>query len=430
MKVLFVNALAVGGAARGALRLLDSVRSEGVDASLLVQQWDGDDGRVLGPKTRLERVMRYVAPVLESAWVRLRAPGTKTLFSAAMVPDFVAARAAELKPDVIHLHWVGFGMLRIETLRRLGRPIVWTLHDSWAFTGGCHVPFDAAAARPCARHRIACGQCPVLGSSREDDLSRSVWRRKRRAWHGLDLTVIAPSRWLAECAASSSLLGSCRIEHIANGLDLPRFGGVDRQTAREALALAPNKKLILFGAQCATSDPNKGFHLLTAALHALAAKGMHEAIELVVFGAGEPASVVALPCKATYLGWVDDEITLKLLYAAADLIVLPSLLENLPFTVMEAMASGTPAVAFREGGIPDLIDHQENGYLARPYDPADLADGIAWILADDARRERLSARAREKTEREFDARIAARRYVQLYASLMSARADRHKARMR
>lgn len=422
MKVLFVNALEVGGgAARAALRLLHAVRREGIDAWLLVQSRGGDDPHVLGPKTRLERVMRHLAPMVESRWVRACAPECGGIFSPAMMPGFVAARAAEIDPDVIHLHWIGFGMLRIEAFRRLKRPIVWTLHDSWAFTGGCHVPFDFASGRVCVRNQVACGQCPVLGSSRERDLSHRVWRRKRRAWRGIDLTVSAPSRWLAECAKSSSLLRDRRIENIPNGLDLSRFVPVDRRFARSVLALPADKKLIVFGAQSGTSDANKGFHLLASALRILKAKRGGDDIELVVFGSREPSVPVDLPYKATYLGWLHDDVSMNLLYAAADVVVAPSLLENLPFSVMEAMASGTPAVAFRQGGVPDLVDHLENGYLAQPYEAEDLAEGIAWVLADGSRHQHLSARAREKVEAAFDVRSVAQRYVQLYRDVTAAR---------
>jgi glycosyltransferase involved in cell wall biosynthesis len=413
MKVMFLNASDIdGGAARGALRLLHGVREEGVEARLLVQRKTGDDPFVIGPQTNPGKVMAFVRPGLESLYVGLCAGQVEGMYSPALVPDSLPAKTAEFNPDIVHLHWVANGMMRVETLRRFNRPLVWTLHDSWAFTGGCHVPLD------CTRYRESCGQCPVLGSSRQHDLSRRLWRRKQRAWHGLDLTVVTPSRWLAECARSSSLFRDTRIEVIPNGLDLRRFKPVDRRIARDLLSLPQERKLILFGGKWITNDRNKGFHLLGEALRGLAGRRGDSTTEVVVFGSSEPAQPPDLGLKTHYLGWLHDDVSIALLYAAADLFVSPSIQENLSYAVMEAMACGTPCVAFDQGGMPDLIDHGRNGYLARPFEPDDLAQGIAWVLADEDRRQALSAEARRKVENEFARERVARRYVDLYGELV------------
>jgi glycosyltransferase involved in cell wall biosynthesis len=309
-------------------------------------------------------------------------------------------------------------MLRVETLRRFGRPIVWTLHDSWAFTGGCHVPND------CVRYRESCGRCPVLGSTREADLSRRVWARKRRAWSDLDLTLVAPSRWLADCARSSSLFRDARIEVIPNGLDLKRYKPVDRRFARDVLGLPQDRKLIVFGAKSGSEDRNKGLHLLASALRILKDAGRDHGTELVVFGSTASTTLARAGLKASYQGFLHDEVSLALLYAAADVFVAPSIQENLPYTVMEAMACGTPCVAFRQGGVPDLIEHERTGYLARPFEPEDLAHGIAWVLEDGDRWRALSSRAREKVEQEFELGLVARRYVDLYRDVARGTEDR------
>src|SRR5262249_8470788 len=156
------------------------------------------------------------------------------------LPDRLQARAAALRADVLHLAWVADGFLRVETLPRLRAPLVWTLHDSWAFTGGCHVPYE------CLRYRERCGRCPALGSRGERDLSRRVGERKERGWGPLDLTVVAPSRWLAEAARSSALFRGRRVEVIRNGLDLERFHPGDVSAARCTLGLPLDKRVLLF----------------------------------------------------------------------------------------------------------------------------------------------------------------------------------------
>jgi glycosyltransferase involved in cell wall biosynthesis len=302
-------------------------------------------------------------------------------------------------------------MMRLETLVRFNAPIVWTMHDSWAFTGGCYLPLD------CIRYRESCGKCPVLGSSRENDLSRLVWLRKQKAWQGLNLTVVAPSRWMAASARASSLFRHARIEVIPNGIDVERFKPCDRSAARESYSLPKDKKLILFGAKGATSDRNKGFHLLVEALRELAAGSSRDDIELAVFGTSAAAKMPDLPFKAHYLGWQRDDISLAQLYATADVFVLPSISENLPYTVMEAMACGTPCVGFAQGGVPDLITHYGNGYLARPYEPSDLASGIAWVLEDEERRHTLAGLARVKIVEQFAQNIVTERHLELYRRL-------------
>lgn len=414
MNVLFLNAWDhEGGAARAALRLLKGVQAAGVDARMLVKKKTGSDASVLGPNARMDRAMAYLRPMFEHRRIS-RYPGWNGLsFSPALYPDRLFPQVQALAPDIVHLHWVGDGFFKVETLPRLQRPLVWTLHDSWPFTGGCHIPFD------CPRYRQSCGACPVLGSTREDDLSRQVWQRKQKAWRDLNLTVVAPSHWLADCARSSSLFSNRRIEVIPNGLDLQRYRPIDKAVAREALALPQDKKLILFGGMHSTSDPNKGFHLLAAALRGLVSDGWGDKAELLVFGSQEPTNPPDLGMKANYLDRLHDDISLALYYSAADVFVFPSIQEALGYTAMEAMACGTPCVAFRQGGVPDLIDHELNGYLAQPFDPIDLARGIAWVLEKE-NRQILSMQARQKIEREFSLDQVAKRYVALYNELLAA----------
>jgi glycosyltransferase involved in cell wall biosynthesis len=414
MNILQLNTSdAGGGAATAATRLCRGLKNLDVDCRMLVQFAGSSAEGVIGPRTLLGRLgaaFRCGLDTLPVRGYRSRPPG---IFSPAVVPDRLDKQVAGLDPDIVHLHWLGFGFCRLESLLRLGRPLVWTLHDSWAFTGGCHLP------GACTRYREMCGACPMLGSRRENDLSRRVWERKQRAWRGVDLTVVAPSRWMAERARSSSLLGDCRIETIPNGLDTARFKPIGKHAAREILNLPSDKKLVMFGAFFATTERNKGFHLLQPALRDLAAQGWGDTTELVVFGVSRPAAPPDLGMKCHYVGHLHDDVALALHYAAADVFVAPSLEENLPYTVMEALACGTPCVAFRVGGIPELIDHERNGYLATPYETGDLARGIAWVLEDDGRREELARRGRQKVEREFDLEMVVRRHLALYEELLA-----------
>jgi glycosyltransferase involved in cell wall biosynthesis len=264
----------------------------------------------------------------------------------------------------------------------------------------------------------SCGACPQLRSSKDSDLSRWVWQRKAKAWKTTNLTLVAPSSWMAQCASSSSLFRDRRVEVIPFCLDTEQYKPVNRQKARELLNLPQDKQLILFGAIGATKDQRKGFHLLLPALQKLSQSGWRERIELVVFGSSQPENPVDLGFKAHYLGSVTDDTLLAQVYSSSDVMIVPSIQESFGQTGSESLACGTPVVAFDGTGLKDIVDHQQNGYLVCPFDIEDLADGIAWVLGNEERHQKLCIQAREKAEREFALEIQARRYLSLYNEIM------------
>ncbi|MDD2319179.1 MAG: glycosyltransferase family 4 protein [Geobacteraceae bacterium] len=412
MKILMLSTFDTrGGAAIAARRLHTGLRRIGIDSRMLVQEKGSDDPFVIEPATPLRRALSAFRPMLDSLPLRQYPQRQRITFSPAMLPDRLNREITKLSPEIVHLHWVAAGFLRIETLAKLNRPLIWTLHDSWPFTGGCHLPFD------CLRYREACGACPTLGSARDSDLTRRIWNRKRKAWENLDLTVIAPSRWLAECAGASALFRQKRIEVLPNGLDTNRFRPIDKGTARDILSLPRDRKLLMFGGVHAASDPNKGFQYLADALRKLSAQGWGEKAEVLVFGSTEPDQAPDFGLKCHYLGHVHDDVTTALLYCSADIFVAPSTQENLPNTVMEAAACGTPSVAFAVGGLPDLVEHGRTGWLARPFETDDLAKGIASLLVDDEKRTDMGYAARNKVVSQYALERIARRHAELYEEL-------------
>jgi glycosyltransferase involved in cell wall biosynthesis len=403
-----------GGAARAAYRLQQGLQQQGLDSQMLVQHQDSDGPQVLSPATRLAQGWATARLSLDALPLKRYAQRQRHLtFSPQWLPDRTAAQVRQLNPDLVNLHWINAGFLQIETLAKLGKPLVWTLHDMWPFTGGCHY------SNSCQNYQAACGACPQLGSQQERDLSRSIWTRKQKAWRSLDLTIVALCDWMAEAARSSSLFRHARIERIPNGINPALYRPIDARMARQLLGLPLEKRLVLFGSLKATSDRRKGFHLLQPALQALQQMEDTEEIELVVFGATRPDPAPDFGLKTHYLGSFKDDLTLALIYSAVDLFVLPSTEENLANTILEAMACGTPCVAFQIGGMPNLIAHQQTGYLAKPNDVADLAQGMQWVLADEQRHEQLSDQSRQRVMQEFTLDMQARRYGQLFAELLS-----------
>jgi len=401
-----------GGAARAAYRLHSGLQERGLESRMLVLRKSSDDPSVTRLPGGLGGLFAHSLSLLDHLPLRLHPARQRTPWGVGWFPHGLAGQVRRLQPDVVHLHWVSAGFMPIRALAKFRHPIVWTLHDMWPFTGGCHYAGD------CTRYQESCGACPMLGSSTERDVSRWMWRKKRKHWAGLDLTIVTPSRWLADCARASSILRDTRVEVIPNGLRLDRYRPVEQRLARELLGLPTDRKLVLYGAVRATSDARKGFTHLQAALQHLAADRQADGVEAIVFGASTPANPPDLGLRTRYVGHLHDDVSLALLYAAADVFVAPSLQDNLPNTIVEALACGVPCVAFDVGGMPDLIDHRRTGYLARPFDSADLAAGIAWVTQHGGWEE-LSRQAREKAEKAYGLERMARRYSELYQELVT-----------
>jgi len=414
MKILFLNSFDIqGGAARAAYRLKNGLNRAGARPCMLVQFNLTKDPDVIGPVSFMQKVFSNLRLHIDALPVRFYQNRPLANFSPAILPDNLSAKIHALDPEIIHLGWITGGFMRIETLKRLNRPIIWTIHDLWAFTGGCHYPDK------CLRYTESCGRCPVLGSTKEFDFSYKNWWRKKRTFNEMEVTIVAPSKWIGECARNSSLFKKKRVEVIPNSLDIQTYKPSDMRKERNRFGLPQDKKLILFGAMNATSDKRKGFDLLKAAIKELVDAGDSTKLELVVFGATKPAEELDLGLMIHYVGHVQNENKLASLYAASDVMVVPSLQEAFGQTASESLACGTPVVAFGATGLLDIVDHKMNGYLAKPFDVRDLAHGIEWVMEDDNRRDTLSRRARQKAEQEFDILFVARKYLDLYNEILA-----------
>lgn len=401
------------GGARAAYRLHDGLRSIGCNSKMLVRARFSSDPTVISEGSPLTKL----GPPISGLPLRLYPKCNSSMFSTQWFPDVLAKRVSQFNPDIVHLHWICNGYLRIETVAKFSQPLVWTLHDMWPFTGGCDYNRD------CEKYQKSCGECPQLDSSRSSDLSRWVWNRKAKFWQNANLTIVATTSWMADCARSSSLFKNRRIEVIPLGLDTEKYKPINRQVARELLNLPQDKQLVLFGAINSTSDHRKGFQFLLPALQRLSDSGWTDQIELVVFGASKPEKPIDLGFNTHYLGRVHDDISLALIYSAADVMVVPSVQEAFGQTASEAFSCGTPVVAFNGTGLKDIVDHQQNGYLATPFEVDDLAKGIAWILEDGERQQKLRFEARQKSLREFAKEVQARRYLSLYEEIKAASAS-------
>ena len=414
MKTLFVSTSDVtGGAARATYWLAKGLRNNGQEISMCVQQKSGDSPWVWKTKKKiLGSFIDLVRPQLDTLPLSLFPNRKCTPWSLNLLPNSKLISAiSELNPDIINLHWIGGGFLPISQFRKLKVPIVWSLYDMWPFTGGCH--YDSS----CGRFIDLCGSCPQLGSHHKD-ISSLIIYKKREQWDGIPMTIISPSSWLASEAKRSRLFKNLRIEVIPHGTDLNLFKPIDKDYAKDILGLQKNRRYVLFGAMGGTSDPRKGYQYLEPALKRLAAMTGFEDLSLLVFGANEPAAPPKLGFPIHYVGRLHDDVSLAVLYSAADVTVTPSMQEAFGMTASESMACGTPVVAFGASGPLDVIDHKVDGYLATPYEVEDLANGISWVL-DRSRTKSLAYAARKKCEDKFELGKVARQYATLYEELSS-----------
>ena len=409
VRPLLLTASDSGGAGNATRRIHEGLRAIDVPSRILVRQKSTDDPTILGPNSKVGTVLSQIRPILDR--LALSPYDAASEFSINWLPDRIDRRVEQLDPDLVHLNWVAGGYMGAGAVDDFNRPVVWRLPDMWPLTGGCHY------ADECTRYHDDCGKCPKLNSTRSVDPSRVTLRRKRQAVERADVTAVATSSWLASCAEESSILGDCDVEIIPNGLDTDTFRPVDQSVGRELFGLPTDVPLILFGSVGPLSNDRKGYDLLRDGLDQFGPVDGPEP-ELVVFGTSEPASPPDFGRPTHYTGYLGDEESLAVLYAAADVMVVPSRYEGFGQTVSEAMACGTPVVAFDATGPSDIVVDRETGYLADPYDPADVAAGIEWVLDDEGRLERLSEQARDRAVERYHFTDVARQYRDLYESLV------------
>ncbi|MGA1840854.1 MAG: glycosyltransferase [bacterium] len=314
--------------------------------------------------------------------------------------------------DIINLHWVSGFIDYFSFFETISDkvPVVWTFHDMNAFTGGCHYDFD------CGKFISGCGACPQLGSNKNSDISRQIWQRKHKIFKGLNphsLTIVAPSKWLLSKVRESPLLGRFKIVHIPYGLDVKVFMPRNRHVARDLFDIPHDKKILLFLADD-VSNHRKGFKILMKTLNALK---IQSNICLVSVGREKPDINATFP--HIHLGFISDDRLLSLVYSAADLFLIPSLQDNLPNTVIESLACGTPVVGFYAGGIPDMVRNGITGCLVPCQDADSMERAIIDLLSDTEKLNAMETNCRRIASEEYSLKKQALDYSELYETILS-----------
>ena len=399
-----------GGAARGAYWLHRAQRRIGIDSIMLTNAGSnlGDDSVIVLGETPAQKLKFSLMRQLGKLPLQLYPKRNSEIFHTGFEGIDVTNQAVYQQADIVHLHWIN-GLVRIAALRKIQKPVVWTLRDMWPLTGGCHYSMG------CDRYTVGCGQCPQLQSRKARDLSTRIVRNKRKSFPK-KLWVIGISDWLSQCASDSAVFAGFPIQTIGNNVDTREFFPEDRMLARQILGLRVDKKILLIGAQH-IKDFYKGFDLFLEALKDLPDNNLH----VLTFGKNLGDALTGLGAAHTDLGFLSDMPSLRMAYSAADVLVAPSRMEAFGKTLVEAMACGTPVVCFDATGPKDIVEHKLNGYKAKPFDPSELALGIQWVLnRPPSEYEALCQSARERVEKCFDARVIAERYYALYARILAS----------
>ena len=412
MKVLTVNhSDSLGGAARAAYRIHRALRRSDIDSQMIVNHSTTGDPTVTAPSSAMHKLMARVGPHVDAQLCRLQTVENPVHQSPACIPSSWLRRINASDADVVHLHWIGAETLSIEDVGKITKPVVWTLHDMWAFSGTEHYPANDRWKAGYHGHNRPAGE-------RGWDMNRWAWRRKQKAWKR-PMTIAPVSSWLASCASESALMGAWPITPIPNTLDTDVWKPVDKRQARALLGIPEGAPVVAFGAW-GVSQPHKGRDLLQVALHALRSRDVD--LRPIIFGQMEPERPEDTGYTTRYLGHLSDDLSLRVVYSAADVMVVPSRVEAFGQTASEAMACATAVVAFDATGLRDVVEHRKTGYLARPFDAADLAEGIHWVLTDPARVAQLGEQGRSSAVARFSHSVIAARYREIYSEALVSHA--------
>lgn len=422
MKVVHLSTSVSGASAN--TRLHKSLIKLGIDSTILVQGQSPDVKKVQYADTNrrrrwAERTIGRMLRILIRRWYGL----TQDMpFSHGETGIDVSNYAVIQEADVIHLHWI-CNYQSIRTIRRLietGKPIVWTCHDSWPFTGGCHVRYG------CNRFTEKCGKCPILQSGRQHDITSYILAHKKREWKNNQIAFIAPSRWMKDNIKKSSLFSNNACKVIPNAVDLQTFRKMSDLELDQITGYKKDKRKLhlLFGAE-AVKSPYKGFGYVLDVLEQLKKENpeLAEKTVLHIIGAGKCDEVILQQYECEYWGFIRNEIKMAAIYNLADIYLYPSIDDNLPNMIMESLSCETPVVAFDTGGITDMVEHKKNGYVASYKNSQELKEGILWVYRNN-QNNCLGEQGRRKTTELYNFDTIAHEHIKFYEELLGSKGER------
>jgi glycosyltransferase involved in cell wall biosynthesis len=400
-----------GGAARAAYRIHHSLLKKSVKSMMWVNKATSGDETVTEPISKVDKLINYIKPrLINYSLCKTLKSKNEVLLSPSVIPSRWVKLINNSNADIVHLHWIQHEMLSIKDISKIKKPIIWTLHDMWGFCGAEHFTADNRWCDGYNNNNI-----PNYESG--FDLNRWTWQRKKKYWKN-PIQIITPSKWLSSCVKKSKLMSEWPVSVIPNPLNTKIWRPLNKKIAREQLNLSSDVPLILFGAIGGTKDYNKGFDLLISALEYMKIYPNIKKSELVVFGEGEKKSLPNLGLPIHFMGHLHDDISLRVLYSAADVMIVPSRNETFGQTASEAHACGTAVVSFDVGGLKDIVQHKKTGYLAKAFDTKDLATGISWVL-ENYKDKKFNEAARNQANKKFKDELIADEYIKIYNKVLT-----------
>jgi glycosyltransferase involved in cell wall biosynthesis len=421
MKILQISTYDVsGGAARATYRLHCGLRHMDQDCCMLVRYKETDDDFVsaLAQKQETDEKAFFLETPIQEHYINAhRTDISNTLFSLPYPGYDISGSPLVQNADIINLHWVSQfqSPVTLKHIFALGKPVVWTLHDQWAFTGGCHY------SSGCGGYQNSCKECPQLA---EDPFSlpEALLHDKEDLFRNANLTIVTPSRWMGRCARESRLFKTLRVEVIANSLETDLYSPLPKKQAKERLEIPADAVTLLFGA-IDGAEKRKGFSQLSAAMKTCLENEFFQEllrkdrVRLLCFGSpNDQLENMGIPVISLGRLGTDEEI--RSAYSAADIFLLPSLEDNLPNTILESMSCATPVVAFDVGGVPDMVSDGVNGLLAKPFDTRQMSEAIVSLSTDSEKRSAMGKACRQRVLRDYAPDVQAGNYLKLYDDLL------------
>ena len=408
MKILHIVAGDLnGGAARGAYWLHSGLKELNIDSKIFTNSKItlGDNSVVTINNSKKRKAINIIRGQLDNLFPLFYRKRKKIIFSSSFFGvDFTKTNEYK-EADIVHLHWINGSFVNIKHLGKIEKSIVWTMRDMWPMTGGCHYAME------CDKYKTGCGNCEQLNSHSSYDLSKFILNRKKK-YLPKDMKIVGISHWLSDEAKKSELFKDYDVRTISNNIDSKEFFPVDKDIARKILGIKSSKKIILVGST-SLQDFYKGFSKYLEAIMQLD----KEKYFLCFFGNVDKNVVSDLGFEYKCFGYLNDNVSLRLVYSCANVFVAPSLMDAFGKTIAESMGCGTPVVCFDATGPKDIVSHKVDGYKAESFKSDDLSSGIEWIL-NNKNYEELCQKARNKVVGEFDSVVVAKKYIDLYEEIL------------
>ncbi len=367
----------VESAGGAALRLSKAFEKVGLDSTLVSLQMS------LPPLPNVKYLGKIAQLIAKAdskiqSYLTRKIPKDYGLFSYPILGNNICNLQVVKDADIIYIHWALKGFLNVRNMKKLAslnKPVIIFMHDMWSISGGCHYSFD------CKNYLTGCHNCQMFPSNSEKGLATSNFNTKKSFYNEYkNIYFITPSKWLFNCAKEALLTKNKPVFYIPNILDNTIFKPYDKNVAKAFLNIDSNDIVIAFGAVNVT-NAYKGWSYLTQSLSIFKNQNKHKDVTILIFGSGHNQNIIdAIPFKIKFMGYLNDEYSTALVYNAADVFIAPSLAEAFGYVIFESLNCGTPVVGFDVGGIPDMIQHKQNGYLAKYKNAEDLTDGINYCL--------------------------------------------------